>query len=44
VVPRSRLRKPDVAAVATEVARLEGFGDIFLDDNGTAGGVDEVGA
>jgi hypothetical protein len=38
------LREPDVAAVAAEVARLEGVGDVFLDDDGAAGSVDEPGA
>lgn len=36
------LGEPDVASVAGEVARLEGGGDVFLDDDGAAGGVDEV--
>lgn len=35
------LREPDVATVAVQVAGLESFGDVFLDDNGTAGGIDE---
>lgn len=35
---------PDVASVASEVARLEGFRHVFLDHNGTAGGVDKPGA
>jgi hypothetical protein len=38
------LREPDVAAVAAEVAGLKGRGDVFLDDDGAAGGVDEPGA
>lgn len=38
------LREPDVAAVAAEVAGLEGLGDILLDDDGAAGCVDEPGA
>lgn len=38
------LWEPDVASVAAEVARLEGFGDVFFDDDGTAGGVDEPGS
>jgi hypothetical protein len=33
------LREPDVAAVAAEVARREGFGNVFFDDDGAAGGV-----
>lgn len=41
VVLGCRLRVPDVAAVAAEVAGLEGVGDVFFDDDGTAGGVDE---
>lgn len=35
------LGEPDITTVATEVARLEGLSDILLDDDGTAGGVDE---
>jgi hypothetical protein len=35
------LREPDVSAVAAKVAGLERLGDILLDDDGTAGGVDE---
>ena len=38
------LREPDVAAVAAEVAGFQGFGDVFFDDDGAAGGVDEPGA
>lgn len=33
------LWEPDVAAVAAEVAGLEGFGDVFFYDDGAAGGV-----
>lgn len=44
VVLGGRLGEPDVAAVAGEVAGLEGGGDVLLDDDGAAGGVDEVGA
>ena len=35
------LREPDIAAVAAEVAGLEGFGNVFFDDDGTTGRVDE---
>jgi hypothetical protein len=35
------LREPDVTAVAAELAGGEGLGDILLDDDGAAGGVDE---
>ena len=35
------LGEPDVAAVAAEVAGLEGLGDVLLDDDGATGGVDE---
>lgn len=35
------LREPNVTTVATELAGLEGLGDILLDDDGTTGGVDE---
>lgn len=38
------LREPDVAAVALEVPGFDGFGDVFFDDDGAAGGVDEPGA
>lgn len=38
------LGEPDVTAVAAELAGLEGVGDVFLDDDGAAGGVDEPGA
>lgn len=32
---------PDVTTVTAELAGLEGLGDIFLDDDGATGGVDE---
>ena len=35
------LREPDVTSVATKVAGFQGLGDVFLDDNGAASGVDE---
>lgn len=35
------LREPDVTAVAVQVAGFEGVGDVFLDNDGTAGGVHE---
>jgi hypothetical protein len=35
------LREPDVSSVTAEVAGLEGLSDVFLDDDGTSGGVDE---
>lgn len=38
----SGLREPDVTTVAGEVAGLDGLGDVFLDDDGATGGVDEV--
>ena len=38
------LGEPHVAAVAGQVARLDGLCDVLLDDDGAAGGVDEVGA
>lgn len=41
VVLGSGLREPDVTTVASQVTRLDGLGDIFLDDDGTTGGVDE---
>jgi hypothetical protein len=36
-----RLGEPDIAAVAVQLAGFEGFGDVFFDDDGAAGGVDE---
>lgn len=44
VVLGSGLGEPDVTAVAAELAGGEGLGDVFLDDDGAAGGVDEPGA
>jgi len=41
VVLGGGLGEPDVTAVAAELAGGKGLGDIFLDDDGTAGGVDE---
>lgn len=35
------LREPHITAIAVKVARLESFGNIFLDDDGTTGCVDE---
>jgi hypothetical protein len=35
------LGEPDVTAVAAELAGGEGCGDVLLDDDGAAGGVDE---
>lgn len=43
VVARGGLGEPDITTVAGEVTRLEGSGDILLDDDGATGGVDEVG-
>lgn len=42
VVLGSGLGEPDITTVASEVARLEGLGNVLLDDDGTAGSVDEV--
>lgn len=41
VVGGGGLREPDITTVAAEVARLDGLGDILLDDDGTTSGVDE---
>ena len=41
VVLGSGLGEPDITTVAAEVAVLERIGDVLLDDNGAAGGVDE---
>lgn len=35
------LREPDITTIAAEVAGLERVGDIFLDDDGATGSVDE---
>lgn len=42
VVAGSGLGEPDITTIASKVARLEGLGNILLDDNGTTSGVDEV--
>lgn len=44
VVLGGGLGEPDVAAVTAELAGLEGVGDVLLDDDGAASGVDEPGA
>lgn len=44
VVLRSGLGEPDVTAVASQLTRLDGFGNVLLDDNGTTGSVDEPSA
>ncbi len=41
VVARCGLREPDVATVASQVARLERLGNVLLDDDGAACRVDE---
>lgn len=41
VVLGGGLREPHVTTVAAELARLEGVGDVLLDDNGTTSSVDE---
>lgn len=41
VVLGSGLREPDITTVASQVTRLDGLGDILLDDDGTTSGVDE---
>ena len=35
------LWEPNITTVSSKLARLEGFGDVFLDDDGTTCGVDE---
>ena len=37
----SGLREPHITTVTVELAGLESFGNIFLDDDGTTGSVDE---
>ena len=41
VVLGGGLGEPDVAAVTAEVAGRKGLGDVLLNDDGAAGGVDE---
>jgi hypothetical protein len=37
----SGLREPDITTVSIELTGLESFSDVFLDDDGTTGSVDE---
>ena len=37
----SRLREPDITAIAAKVARLEGLANVFFDNDGTTGGIDK---
>lgn len=37
----SGLREPNISSVASQVARLEGLGDVLLDDDGTTSSIDE---
>jgi hypothetical protein len=41
VVLGGGLGEPDVTTVAAEVARLEGLGNVLLDDDSTTSSVDE---
>jgi hypothetical protein len=41
VVGGRGLGEPDIAAIAAELAGGESLGDVLLDDDGAAGGVDE---
>lgn len=41
VILGSRLGEPDITTVAAEVPRLEGIGDVLLDDDSATGSVDE---
>ena len=41
VIFRCWLREPDVSTVASEMSTLQSLGNIFLDDNGAAGSVDQ---
>jgi len=43
VVLWRRLREPDVATVAVELARFQSLSDIFLDDNSTTSCIDQIG-
>ena len=38
---RCWLREPDVTTVTAKMARFQSLSDVFLDDNCSAGGVDE---
>jgi hypothetical protein len=42
--PWERVKRTDVTAIAVEVAGLESLSDVLLNDDGAAGGVDEVSA
>ena len=44
MILRGGLREPYVSTVPAEVAGFERGGDVFFDDNGATGGVDEPGA
>lgn len=35
------LREPNITTITTELARLDGFGDVLLDDDGSTSGVDK---
>ncbi len=35
------LREPDITAITAQVARFQCLGNVLLDNDGTAGGVDE---
>lgn len=41
VILGGRLREPDVSSVSGKLAGFEGLGDVFFDNDGTTGGVDE---
>ena len=41
VILGRRLGEPDIAAVSTEVARLERLGDVLLHNDGTTGSVNQ---
>lgn len=42
VTALSWLGEPDITTISGKVARLEGGGNVFFDDNSTAGSVDEI--
>lgn len=41
MVSRGGLWEPDITTVATELATVEGFGNILLNDDSTTSGVDK---
>ena len=42
VLLRGGLREPNVTTIAVEVAALQSFGNVLLDNDGASRGIDEV--